>query len=97
MNALPENEDKLLVLQMRDNNVQAFDSLFRKYHNKLFGFAFSLLKNREDSKEIVQEVFCRIWDKRHKMDSSKSFKSFLFTVSYNLIFDQLRIRLKDQQ
>jgi len=94
---LPENEDKLLILQMRDNNVQAFDFLFRKYHNKLFGFAFSLLKNREDAKEIVQEAFCRIWAKRHEIDSSKSFKSFLFTISYNLIVDQLRLRLKDQE
>ncbi len=82
---------------MRDNNVQAFNSLFRKYHNKLFGFAFSLLKNREDAKEIVQEAFCRIWIKRHEMDSSKNFKSFLFTMSYNLIVDQLRLRLKDQE
>jgi len=97
MNTVPENEDKHLILQMRNNNVQAFDSLFRKYHNKLFGFAFSLLKNREDSKEIVQEAFCRIWIKRHEMDSSKSFKSFLFKVSYNLIVDQLRQRLKDQE
>ena len=44
MNVLPENEDKFLILQMQDNNVQAFDTLFRKYQNKLFGFAFSLLK-----------------------------------------------------
>lgn len=97
MNALPEKEDKFLILQMGKNNVQAFDSLFRKYNNKLFGFAFSLLKDREDSKEIVQEAFCRIWVKRHEMDSSKSFKSLLFTVSYNLIVDQLRQRLKVQE
>ena len=30
------------------------------------------------------------------MDSSKSFKSFLFTISYNLIVDHLRLRLKDK-
>lgn len=97
MNYLPENEDRLLILQMQDNSVQAFDTLFHKYHNKLFGFAFSLLKSREDSKEIVQEAFCRIWDRRRELDSSKSFKSFLFTVSYNLIIDQLRQRLKEQE
>ena len=97
MNYLPENEDKYLILQMQDNNVQAFDTLFSKYHKKLFGFAFSLLKSREDSKEIVQEAFCRIWNRRRELDSSKSFKSFLFTVSYNLIVDQLRQRLKEQE
>ena len=64
---------------------------------KIYRFSFSLLKNEEDSKEIVQEVFFRIWEKRDKIDSSKSFKSFLFTISYNLIVDQLRLRLKDKE
>jgi RNA polymerase sigma-70 factor (family 1) len=90
-------EDKILIVQLNNNSVHAFDSLFYKYSDKLYGFAFSLLKNRDDSKEIVQEAFCRIWDKRHELDSSKSFKSFLFTISYNLIIDQLRLRLKDKE
>lgn len=97
MIAIPVNSDKTLVLQLQNNSVSAFDSLFCKYSNKLYGFAFSLLKNREDSKEIVQEAFCRIWDKRHELDPSKSFKSFLFTISYNLIIDQLRLRLKEKE
>jgi RNA polymerase sigma-70 factor (ECF subfamily) len=97
MKATPVNEDKILVLQLQNNSVNAFDSLFYKYSDNLYGFAFSLLKNREDSKEIVQEAFCRVWDRRNELDSSKSFKSFLFTISYNLIVDQLRIRLKNKE
>ena len=45
----------------------------------------------------MQETFFRVWEKRHEIDSSKSFKSFLFTISYHLIIDQLRLRLKDQE
>ncbi len=90
-------KDIKLVLQLHENDVEAFDILFHKYSDKLYRFSFSLLKNKEDSKEIVQEVFLRIWEKRNKIDSSKSFKSFLFTISYNLIVDQLRLRLKDKE
>lgn len=97
MNVLPNEGDKLLVSKLRNNEVKAFDSLFNKYSEKLYRFSFSLLKNKEDSKEIVQEAFLRIWKKRHEIDSSKSFKSFLFTISYNLIIDQLRLRLKDKE
>ena len=96
MEPLTTENDKQLVTKLRNNEVQAFDSLFHKYSEKLYRFSFSLLKNEEDSKEIVQEVFFRIWNKRFEMDSSKSFKSLLFTISYNLIIDQLRLRLKDQ-
>lgn len=95
-NTLTEN-DKNLVLQLKENEVEAFDLLFHKYSEKLYSFSFSLLKNHEDSKEIIQEAFIRIWEKRHDIDTTKSFKSFLFKISYNLIIDQLRTRLKDNE
>lgn len=92
-----KTDDKLLVLQLKNNDVEAFDALFQKYSEKLFRFSFSLLKNKEDAQEIVQEAFLRIWKKREKIDGAKSFKSFLFSISYNLVIDQLRLRLKDQE
>ena len=97
MTFLPNEDDKLLVSRLRNNEIRAFDALFQKYSDRLYRFSFSLLKNDEDSKEIVQEVFFRIWNKREELDSSKSFKSYLFTISYRLIIDQLRLRLKDQE
>jgi RNA polymerase sigma-70 factor (ECF subfamily) len=97
MNDLPRDDEKLLVSKLRNNEVKSFDILFEKYSAKLYRFSFSLLKNHEDSKEIVQETFFRVWDKRREIDSSKSFKSFLFTISYHLIIDQLRLKLKDQK
>ncbi len=89
-------DDKQLVLELRSGELNAFDTLFYKYKDKLFRFAFSLLKDEEDASEIVQEVFIRIWTKRMEVDSGKSFKSFLFKISYNLIMDELRLRLKNE-
>ncbi len=97
MNGLLKDSDNSLVEQLKTNEIETFDSLFHKYSEKLYGFSFSLLKNHEDSKEIVQEAFIRIWEKRNNIDSSKSFKSYLFQISYNLIIDQLRYRLKDNE
>ncbi len=91
------NDDAQLVQKLLNNELKAFDLLFYKYKDKLFRFAFSLLKNEEDAREIVQEVFIRIWDKRMEIDSGKSFKSFLFRISYNLIIDELKQRIKDEK
>lgn len=91
------NNEKLLVQQLQRSEVKAFDALFQNYSERLYRFAFSMLKNQEDAKEIVQEAFLRIWNKREEINSEKSFKSFLFSISYNLIIDQLRIRLKNQE
>lgn len=93
----PDISEKILVDKLKNNEVKAFDALFHKYSDKLYRFSFSLLKNEEDSKEIVQETFCKIWENRCQIDSSKSFKSFLFTISFHLVIDQLRLRLKDNK
>nr|WP_319999522.1 RNA polymerase sigma-70 factor [uncultured Draconibacterium sp.] len=94
---MPGEDDKQLVSMLKKAEVKAFDILFHKYSQKLYHFSFSLLKNEEDAKEIVQETFLRIWSKRFEIDLGKSFKSYLFTISYHLIIDRLRLRLKDQE
>ena len=94
---MPSELEIKLLNRLRNDDVKAFDSLFQIYSKRLYRFAFSLLKNREDSEGIVQEVFLRVWRKRADIDSTRSFKSFLFTISYNLIMDELRLRLKQKE
>jgi len=86
-----------LISRLQNNDVKAFDHLFRCYSRNLYRFAFSLLKNKDDAEGIVQEVFLRVWNKRADIDSTRSFKSYLFTISYHLIIDQLRLRLKEKE
>ena len=86
-----------LISRLRNSDVKAFDQLFRNYSRNLYRFAFSLLKNKDDAEGIVQEVFLRVWNKRADIDSNRSFKSWLFTISYNLIIDELRLRLKEKE
>lgn len=88
-------DDKVLVTEFLKGNVKSFDLLHEKYSERLYGFALKLLKNKEDALDSVQETFLRIWQKRKELDKDKSFKAFLFTISYNIIMDQLRKRLSD--
>ncbi|MFW5872387.1 MAG: RNA polymerase sigma-70 factor [bacterium] len=92
-----KDNDKILVSKLQQGDLKAFDTLYDKYSNKIFQHSMYILKNREDSQEIVQETFCRIWNKRSEINLSKSFKSFLFTISHHLIIDCLRLRLKNEE
>ena len=85
------------VSKLQLGDLGAFDRLYYYYSPRLYRFAFSLLKNNEDAEGIVQEVFLILWKKRNEIDSTKSFKSYLFTISHNLIIDQLRKRLKKKE
>ena len=94
---MPSKLEIQLISRLQKDDVNAFDGLYRIYSKRLYRFAFSLLKNTEDAEGIVQEVFLRVWHKRSTIETTKSFKSWLFTISYKLIMDELRLKLKEKE
>jgi RNA polymerase sigma-70 factor (ECF subfamily) len=90
------NSDQHLVKYLRKGDIFAFNELFDKYGQKVFNFSRKHLRNEEDIKDLVQEIFTKIWDIRHKIDKKKSFDSFLFTITLNAIRDYFRKQVKDR-
>jgi len=88
---------KSIINGIIKGEVKAFDKIFEIYNQKLYQFAKSILKNREDAKDVVQEVFVRIWQNRNEIKEYSTFKSYLFTIAYNIIVDHFRKRLKDKK
>jgi RNA polymerase sigma-70 factor (family 1) len=89
--------DKQLSAQLKKGSTMAFNQLFEKYSQRLYGFSISLLKNHEDTEGIVQEVFFKIWKNRGDLNERKDFQSFLFSIAYNLIIDKFRKRSSEQK
>jgi RNA polymerase sigma-70 factor (family 1) len=87
--------EKKLIVKLRKGESRAFDEIFNLYSRRVYLFAYSFLKNKQDSEGIVQEVFLRVWKNRKKIDEYYSLKAFLFTISYNLIIEKFRERVKD--
>ncbi|WP_159517997.1 RNA polymerase sigma-70 factor [Sunxiuqinia indica] len=88
-------KNKNIASQLRRGDVRAFDELYGLYSQRLYGFAFSMLKNKEDAKEVVQETFLRLWNKKQELNTSHSLKAFLFSIAYNITVDLFRERTKD--
>jgi RNA polymerase sigma-70 factor (family 1) len=75
--------DYELVEKLRKGDIDAFDQVFKKYGNRLFGFALSYLKSKEDTEGLVQDVFLKIWENRKNLKKESSLKSYLFTIAYH--------------
>jgi RNA polymerase sigma-70 factor (family 1) len=86
---IQENE---LVHSLTKDNLLAFNTLYKKYSGRLYRFALGYLKSAEESEELVQEVFTIVWEKRKELNKELSFKSFLFTISFNIIRKHFRAR-----
>lgn len=79
------NNDKAHVEELKKGSVIAFKFLFDKYGNRLYAFALGYLKSHEEAEGVVQDVFAKIWEKRADLKPECSFKSYIFTIAFNLI------------
>jgi len=85
------------VRRLQKGDLHSFDLVYQQYSQRLYGFAFSILKNHEDAKEIVQETFLRLWNSKDQLKNDQSLKSYLFKISYNISIDLIRLRLKNEK
>ena len=68
-----------------------FNQCVEQYADRLFRFAFSSLRNREQAEDVVPESFARVWEKAKTVDFAKA-KSYLFTTAHHTMIDEIRQR-----
>lgn len=83
------NAEALLVMELKKGNEKAFVKLYDTYKDRIYAYNLKLLKSQNHAEELLQEVFMKVWEKRDTLDTSRSFKSFLFTIARNKCFDFL--------
>jgi RNA polymerase sigma-70 factor (family 1) len=84
--------EPFLVQNLSKGNLLAFNTLYNEYSGHLYRFALGYLKSEAEAEELVQEVFTKIWEKRADLKKELSFKSFLFTIAFNLIRKHFRTK-----
>ena len=87
---MQNEDDKKYIESLKRGDFVAFNALFRKYSKSLYAFALGITKEMYIAEEITQMVFMKVWEKRAKIDEHFSFKSFLFSVTYNETISWLR-------
>jgi RNA polymerase sigma-70 factor (ECF subfamily) len=88
--------EKRWVKQLKNGDMSAFDSIYKKYSVRIYSFVFGIIKSKDDAQDIVQEVFIKLWDKRESLKEHLSFKSYLFTIAYNTTISLIRARVKEK-
>lgn len=81
----------------KDMLEQLFNELFREYEHPLYLFAFKLLKSETAAKDIVQDVFLKLWLIRDQVSEIKSISSFLYKLTENKVIDHLRASASDEK
>lgn len=82
--------EKELLIRLTQGDENAFMRLYDCYHQRLYAWLLSLVKVPEIAQDIVQEAFLKIWEIRQRLNPEQSFPAFLYRISRNLAFKQLK-------
>ena len=85
--------DLKLISKIKKNDDIAFKLIFQKFYKPLLVFTKTFTHDEDKAKDIVQEAFIILWNKRKDLLENSSLKNYLFTIAHRLYIDQYR---KDQ-
>lgn len=85
-----QKDDRYLLDRIAVGDQHAFREIFNSWSGKVFGFALKLTHSKSLSEEIVQDVFMKIWINRESLEAIQSFPAYLFTLTRNHTFNNLK-------
>lgn len=71
-------------------NAEEFKRRFYPFHPKLYRIAYALLKHPDDAEDILQEVYCKLWNKRSELIAVNQPEAYCVRLVKNLCLDFLR-------
>jgi RNA polymerase sigma-70 factor, ECF subfamily len=83
-------EDRKLVLEVLDGNIDSFNILVNKYEIIVLKFIYNIIKNKEAAEDISQEVFITVYNKLYTFKSEYKFSNWLFQIAKNKCIDYIR-------
>ncbi len=83
-------DEQELIGNIKNSCSKSFQLIFMKYYEKIYRFIWLRTHDSELARDLVQDVFMRIWVNRRRLDINKSFKAYLYQISNNLVIDNMR-------
>ena len=71
-------------------DADSFKRLFLPLHPKLFRIAYALVESKADAEDILQDAYCKLWNRRDELAGIQSPEAFCVTLVKNLCLDFLR-------
>ena len=79
-----------ILTSLKNGDREAFNVIFQTYQKKVYYFIYSIAKSKYHTEEVFQAVFIKIWSTKEKIDTSKSFDAFIFTIAKNMTYNHFR-------
>lgn len=83
--------EQQLVQQLRLKSREAFDYLYKNYASVLYGVVYRIVMNEETARDVLQEVFVKIWNNIPQYDDAKGrLYTWMINIARNTAIDKTR-------
>ena len=72
--------------------IDEFNSLVASMKDKMYRLALRMVKNEEEARDIVQEAFIKVWNKREKVGQVENQPAYCMTITRNVAIDKIRAK-----
>jgi RNA polymerase sigma-70 factor (ECF subfamily) len=83
-------EKEIDIVELKAGNAKVYEMLFRQFYGLLCQYAYSILHNYDEAEDIVQKMFCKLWEQREKMEIHTSMKSYLYKMVHNACLNKIK-------
>jgi RNA polymerase sigma-70 factor (ECF subfamily) len=84
------DDDIALVRAAQRGDMAAFEELVGRYRNKIYGRAFSIVRNEQEAIDLCQEAWVKSWRRLSQFAGESSFGTWMTRIVINLCLDHLR-------
>jgi len=83
-------EDSALMLQYKDGDTAAFETLYRRHNNALYRYLLRLCRHQPTAEDVFQDVWGKIIKARSSYRPTARFTTFMYRVAHNCFIDHVR-------
>ncbi len=78
--------------RVKRGDMEAFQELIEAHQSRVIGTIAKMLGDETEAEDLAQQVFIRIWKSAPRYEPTAKFTTWLYTITRNLVFNELRRR-----
>ncbi len=82
--------DEELVVLVREEDQELYEEIVKRYQQKLFRYAETIVKSSDQAADVVQQAFIKAFTKLHSFNTKKKFSSWIYRIVHNEAINLIR-------